>query len=234
MAGRMLRLHTDGASRGNPGAAAIGVVIADAQSGAVVEEIGRAIGRTTNNVAEYRALLAGLGRALELGADGVEVWSDSELLVRQMDGRYEVRHPALRPLHAQARALCARFPGGVTLHHTLRGGNARADELANLALDGRAPGAGAAPASQPTEAGEDLLDARALAARLSAGGTAEVGPGLRLARLGPGQARESSWGLILEGSAEVAGRTLGAGQGWRQRRGYRAGGAGAVVLEAGD
>jgi ribonuclease HI len=220
---RILRLHTDGASRGNPGAAAIGVVIADPQSGAVLEEIARPIGRTTNNVAEYEALLAGLRRALELGAEGVEVWSDSELLVRQMEGRYQVRNAALQGLHAQARTLGGRFPQGLRMHHTLRGGNARADELANEALDGRPR---AAAPSDPA-----LFEARALAP--AGGGGAAVGPGLRLVRLAAGQTGEAPWGLVVEGRVEVGGSAVPAGHGWRERRSYRAGVGGALVLEAG-
>ncbi len=287
--GPSFRLHTDGASRGNPGPAAIGVVIADADTGAVLEEISRAIGRTTNNVAEYQALLAGLRRALDLGAATVEVWSDSELLVRQMQGVYQVKHPALAPLHREALALGRRLPAGLRMRHTMRGGNARADELANLALDAKVTGGAAPPARgvpgrvpragprdaatsahggpkaspspaataasgaadasargdggprpERTESGAEGaaalagagLDALGIAATLPGGGAAEIGPGLRVARLDAGQDRDCPWGLVLRGRVEVGGRPVEPGQGWREPCRYRAAAPdGAVVLE---
>lgn len=137
-----LRLHTDGASRGNPGPAGIGVVIERADDGAVVAELGEYLGRATNNAAEYRALLAGLTRALELGAVAVEVCSDSELMVRQLEGRYQVRSADLAPLLQQARRLLGRFPGGSRIAHVPRGRNRRADALANAAIDAAVAGAG--------------------------------------------------------------------------------------------
>jgi len=145
----ILRLHTDGASRGNPGPAGAGVVLE--RDGVVVAELSAYLGHTTNNVAEYQALLAGLQRALELGASGVEVVSDSELMVRQLQGRYQVRSPSLVPLLREARRLLQRFPDGHRIVHTAREGNARADALANQAIDAalgrparRLPGQGVA------------------------------------------------------------------------------------------
>ncbi len=133
MKGRALTLWTDGASRGNPGPAGIGVLIrAEGDDG--VLEIGEYIGETTNNVAEYRALLRGLAEAERLLPASVTVRSDSELLVRQMDGRYRVRAPHLVPLHEEAARRLRRLPGARILH-VGRGENAAADLLANRAID---------------------------------------------------------------------------------------------------
>jgi ribonuclease HI len=266
-AGSALRLHTDGASRGNPGPAAIGVVIARVSDGRVIEEISAYLGEATNNVAEYQALIAGLRRAAELGASAVEVVSDSELLVRQVEGRYQVRHPGLIPLHEEVRRLKRRFAGGFHIRHTLRGGNARADELANLAIDGalgarqgRAPhkraqnAAGAVRRSagergrdgRPAAAGADappaagggrddlVVDAFALARTLDPGSAADLGGGMRVVRLAPGQSHASAWALVLHGTVEVGGRMLGPGQCCRGAARYRAANAAeAVVLEGG-
>jgi len=125
-----LILFIDGACKGNPGAAGIGVLLTDADGG-IVAEIGEGIGQTTNNVAEYRALIRGLEEARARGAGRVLVHTDSQLMARQMEGRYKINAPHLRALQQEAVALCRTFPGGVTLTHILRGGNARADQLAN-------------------------------------------------------------------------------------------------------
>jgi ribonuclease HI len=137
-----LRLYTDGASRGNPGPAGIGFVLVRPDDGQVVAEEGACLGRATNNEAEYRALAAGLARALALGAEAVEVCSDSELLVRQLTGRYRVREPRLQALAEEVRRLLAALPGGFEIRHVPREQNRRADALANRALDAgrRAPG----------------------------------------------------------------------------------------------
>lgn len=126
-------LYTDGASRGNPGPAAIGIVIADAQ-GNEVEAIGETIGQTTNNEAEYRALLRGLECAAALWIDELEVRTDSELLARQVKGAYRVRAQNLKPLWEQTRTALARFKS-VNIAIIPRELNRRADELANEALD---------------------------------------------------------------------------------------------------
>jgi ribonuclease HI len=101
-------VHVDGGARGNPGPAAIGVVVSDPQ-GALLEQLGERIGETTNNVAEYRALLRGLELARALGADEVEVVGDSELVAKQVAGQYKVKHAGLRPLHAAALQALAGF-----------------------------------------------------------------------------------------------------------------------------
>lgn len=126
-------LHVDGGARGNPGPAAVGVVVS-APDGSVLERIGQPIGETTNNVAEYRALLLGLERARALGAIEVEAISDSELVVRQVHGDYRVKQATLRDLHRQALAELAAFERW-ELRHVPRAQNAEADALVNAALD---------------------------------------------------------------------------------------------------
>jgi ribonuclease HI len=127
------RLFTDGGARGNPGPAAYGYVL-ESVDGDMLAAHGEAIGTATNNVAEYRALIAGLEKALELGADELEVVSDSELLVKQMRGEYKVKNAALRDLSLQAASL-ARELGSVTYTAVRREHNELADQLVNEALD---------------------------------------------------------------------------------------------------
>lgn len=134
-AGLKVRVWVDGGSRGNPGPSGIGVLIED-MAGSILATISQSIGVTTNNVAEYRALLAGLEKAEELGATHVEVVSDSELLVKQMLGEYRVKNVGLQPLHAEARRMAARF-AGFSVRHMSREHNSRADGLVNRALDER-------------------------------------------------------------------------------------------------
>ena len=127
------RLSTDGGARGNPGPAAFAYVI-EAEDGTVLAAHGEAIGLATNNVAEYRGLVAGLERALELGVDEVEVVSDSELLVRQMTGVYRVKNAALRDLSVEAARLARRLRK-VEYRAVRREQNELADRLVNQALD---------------------------------------------------------------------------------------------------
>ncbi len=131
-----LRLHVDGASRGNPGEAGFGVHVAAADGSEVASLYGY-LGRATNNVAEYQALLHALRFALARGAREVEVFSDSELLVRQIGGRYRVRNPGLAPLFQEARQLLGRFDRA-RVSHVPREQNREADALANRAVDTRA------------------------------------------------------------------------------------------------
>ena len=132
---RRLLAYTDGASRGNPGPAAFGAVILDAD-GNEIRQVSQAIGRATNNVAEYRGAIAALRAALELHATALELRMDSELIVRQLQGRYRVRNANLRPLYEELRALIAQLDD-FHVRHVPRTDNARADALANAALDGR-------------------------------------------------------------------------------------------------
>jgi ribonuclease HI len=127
------RIFIDGAARGNPGPAGVGVLITG-PDGKVVEEIHQSIGEATNNVAEYRALLLALDRARALGCNDIEIYSDSELLVRQLQGRYRVKHPALRAMHAKAMGLIAHFRG-FSIAHVPREENAEADALANRGIE---------------------------------------------------------------------------------------------------
>lgn len=136
----LLRLHVDGASRGNPGEAGFGVHVTG-DDGSEVASLYGYLGTATNNVAEYQALLHGLRFALDRGAARVEVFSDSELLVRQVDGRYRVKSPGLLPLHREAKGLLARFERA-RVAHVPRERNREADALANRAVDERASSPG--------------------------------------------------------------------------------------------
>ena len=131
-----LRLHVDGASRGNPGEAGFGIHVT-APDGREVASLFGYLGKATNNVAEYQALLHGLRFALARGASSVEVFSDSELLVRQLEGRYRVKSAGLVPLHREAQSLLARF-AKARVAHVPREKNRDADALANRAVDERA------------------------------------------------------------------------------------------------
>jgi probable phosphoglycerate mutase len=123
----------DGASRGNPGPAGIGVEVTN-EDGAVLAEIAQGIGETTNNVAEYTAVIEGLARAAELGARAVTLRSDSLLLINQLTGRYRVKAPHLQPLHRRARSIAAGFDR-ISFDHVPREENVEADRLANEGVD---------------------------------------------------------------------------------------------------
>jgi ribonuclease HI len=127
------RLHTDGGARGNPGPAAYGFVL-EADDGTVLAAEGQAIGSTTNNVAEYSGLVAGLRKAIELQVSELEVVSDSELMVKQMRGEYRIKNEALRGLSTEATTL-ARQLDRVEYRHVRRAHNELADSLVNDALD---------------------------------------------------------------------------------------------------
>jgi ribonuclease HI len=131
------RLFTDGGSRGNPGPAAAAYVL-EADDGTVLAAHGEAIGVATNNVAEYRALIAGLEQARDLGVDDLEVVSDSELVVKQMRGEYKVKKVELRELALRAAEL-ARGIGEVRYRAVRREHNELADQLVNVALDAERP-----------------------------------------------------------------------------------------------
>jgi ribonuclease HI len=128
-----LVLHVDGGARGNPGPAAIGIVVSD-PDGNPVAAFGDKIGETTNNVAEYKALLRGLELAAERGAREVRVINDSELIARQVTGVYKVKHPAMQQLHAQALTALKDFERW-SIESVPREQNADADALVNEALD---------------------------------------------------------------------------------------------------
>ncbi|MFO1518848.1 MAG: ribonuclease HI family protein [bacterium] len=127
------QLFCDGAARGNPGPASAGAVIKNA-SGEVVAEISEYLGETTNNQAEYQALRFGLQKALELKIHELDVFLDSELVVKQVKGLYKVKHPDLIPLHREIKSLLGKF-SHVSVSHVYREKNKEADKLANLAID---------------------------------------------------------------------------------------------------
>ncbi|WFF00753.1 bifunctional RNase H/acid phosphatase [Micromonospora sp. WMMD964] len=158
MAPRVVTVEADGGSRGNPGPAGYGAVVRDPETGEVLAERSESLGTATNNVAEYQGLIAGLTAAAELGAGEVDVRMDSKLVVEQMCGRWQIKHPGLRPLAAQAAGLVGRF-AAVRFAWIPRDQNRHADALANAAMDaaaGRptstgaaAPAVGSDPATAP-------------------------------------------------------------------------------------
>ncbi len=129
-------IRTDGGSRGNPGPSGCGAVVEDGH-GKVLREVSKYIGTATNNIAEYRAVLFGLRAAKELGATSAEVVADSELMIKQANRIYKVKHPNLRPLYEEMLGL-AQAIGKVTYRHVRREQNAAADDLANQAMDRKA------------------------------------------------------------------------------------------------
>ncbi|HEX4346442.1 MAG TPA: reverse transcriptase-like protein [Vicinamibacterales bacterium] len=157
--------YIDGGARGNPGPAGFGVRVESAD-GTLIEEFSDSIGTATNNVAEYRGLLAALGWARQHGHRALHVRSDSLLLVQQMLGNFKVKNEGLKPLHAKARLLAHEI-GKVTFEHVRRESNAHADRLANSAMDGAAetPEAKAAPAKPAAPAASSSFRDVALAIR---------------------------------------------------------------------
>jgi ribonuclease HI len=153
--------NIDGASRGNPGPASYAVVLRD-PNGRIVLELAKNIGRETNNVAEYYALLAALDYAASRGIPAIRIRSDSELLVRQMQGRYKVKSAELKPLHERASKL-ARQLAYFAIEHVPRERNRDADALANVSLDG---GASSTP---PSDARRSAVSTRRIRARFSHG-----------------------------------------------------------------
>ena len=127
-------VNVDGGARGNPGPAAIGVVLRDGD-GAVVEEVGERIGEATNNVAEYKALLRGIELAAEHEPTELELIGDSELVVRQVEGRYKVKNAGMKKLHEEVKRALRDFDSW-SIRHVRRAENADADRLVNEALDG--------------------------------------------------------------------------------------------------
>lgn len=127
-------VHVDGGARGNPGPAAAACVLST-PAGETLDESAELLGVATNNVAEYRALLLGLSRAKEMGATEVEVVNDSELVAKQVQGLYKVKHAAMKPLHAEAMQALRGF-GSWSIRSVPRAQNAKADALVNATLDG--------------------------------------------------------------------------------------------------
>ena len=131
---RRILIYTDGAARGNPGLAGLGAILRDAQTGEVLAELARFLGVRTNNYAEWAAVEDALREALRLGATHVELRMDSELVARQISGRYRVKHPDLKPIHASVMTMLGQLHG-YTVGHVPRELNKDADRLSNVAID---------------------------------------------------------------------------------------------------
>jgi probable phosphoglycerate mutase len=182
-----LVVEADGGSRGNPGPAGYGAVVLDAGARQVLGEVYDGLGTTTNNVAEYRGLIAGLRAARDLGATEVEARMDSKLVVEQMSGRWKIKHPPLQELADTARELAAGFDA-VTFVWIPRKDNARADALANRAMDGESnpsldPSGAVGPAPKPPADATASTDSAAAAAAW----TGQTGSPTRLILLRHGQ-----------------------------------------------
>jgi ribonuclease HI len=132
--GRRLLIHTDGAARGNPGPAGLGAILRDAQTGETVAELATYLGIRTNNYAEWTAVEDALEEALRLGATHVDLRMDSQLVARQISGRYRVKHADLKPIHARVMAMLGRLQG-YSVGHVPRELNKDADRLSNVAID---------------------------------------------------------------------------------------------------
>ena len=133
---RRILIYTDGAARGNPGPAGLGAILRDAETGNVLAELARFLGVRTNNYAEWTAVEDALQEALRLGATHVDLRMDSELVARQITGRYRVKHPDLKPIHASVMGMLGRLDG-YTVGHVPRELNKDADRLSNVAIDER-------------------------------------------------------------------------------------------------
>ncbi|MEJ8277899.1 bifunctional RNase H/acid phosphatase [Pseudonocardia spirodelae] len=186
-----LVVEADGGSRGNPGPAGYGAVVLDAGGRQVLGEVYDGLGTATNNVAEYRGLIAGLAAARELGATEVEARMDSKLVVEQMSGRWRIKHPALAELADEARALAGEFDA-VSFTWIPRAENARADALANRAMDGESspaldPAAAAGPAPKPPAGAADGAGSGGDSAAVAAAWTGQAGTPVRMILLRHGQ-----------------------------------------------
>jgi broad specificity phosphatase PhoE/ribonuclease HI len=209
---RRFIVEADGGSRGNPGPAAYGALVRDAATGTVLWERGEYIGKATNNVAEYRGVLAGLLAARGLDPDApVEVRADSKLVVEQMSGRWKIKHPDMKVLADEARAVYP--PGRVTYTWVPRAKNAHADRLANEAMDAAAQGKEWEPKKPVVAADEadegtasappmSAADARA-AARAAAAGSRAAGPGPGSGAAGSGAAGSGAAGASAASVASV-------------------------------
>ena len=133
---RRILIYTDGAARGNPGLAGLGAILRDAETGTVLAELARFLGVRTNNYAEWTAVEEALREALTLGASHVDLRMDSELVARQISGRYRVKHPDLKPIHARVMEMLGQLTG-YTVGHVPRELNKDADRLSNVAIDER-------------------------------------------------------------------------------------------------
>ena len=199
--GSTLNLHSDGASRGNPGPAGAGYLLVDAD-GREVARGGAALGVTTNNQAEYRALVLGLERALALGCRDVRAHSDSQLMVEQVSGRYKVKDAGLAALKAHALSVLGKFEHW-SLSYVPRTQNRDADRLANLAIDGRLDGAPPAPRAEaaPRPAAPVLPESQ----RVRTAGLAERGPWAAFGTASLDDRAEDARGAVLRWLADAEG-----------------------------
>jgi ribonuclease HI len=186
-------MYIDGAARGNPGPAAYAVVLQ--RPGQPDVEEAQTIGTATNNVAEYTALVEGLQLARELGVRKLAVLSDSELMVKQMNGEYRVKHEDLRPLYAEAKDLAAGFES-FTIAHVRREKNKRADEIGNDALDGR-----------PRRRGQPVVDEPRAA---SAGAVSPARPKPPAATVTDGAVRDDALAILLSAAQAWAAKGVAA------------------------
>jgi ribonuclease HI len=195
MSAESVNIHIDGAARGNPGPAAFAFVIA-APGAEVVEDSGL-LGNTTNNVAEYTALVRALDKAAVLKLDRLHIHSDSELLVKQMNGEYRVKNEDLRMLYDEGQALLRQFKS-VRIQHVRREQNKRADELCNLVLDGgkRHPRAASKKSEKTSKVGADAVREECmlcLAAARNVWAAHDAGAPT------PAQVWEQLWSILEEG-----------------------------------
>lgn len=194
----VLTIHTDGAARGNPGPAAFAFIIS--RNGALVVEEAGCLGNTTNNIAEYTALVRALEHAATLGAEALVIHSDSELLVKQMNGEYRVKNEDLKTLFEEAKRLSRRFRS-VSLVHVRRDQNSAADRLCNEALDGaRGAGSSAAPAKKkspkpiPTDREQSAREEAVTCLRAAASAWAQGNPN----HPAPEQVWDQLWSILEE------------------------------------
>lgn len=200
---RRVIVEADGGSRGNPGPAGCGAVVRDADSGVLLAERSVALGTTTNNVAEYEGLLAGLDAAVELDASQVRVRMDSKLVVEQMTGRWRIKHPALRELAEKARERVQGF-GAVSFEWIPRASNSEADRLANEAMDQQV-----FPGTDPVDATTGSVESQAPSRPMPWSGA--MGPATRLVLLRHGQTALSV-DRRYSGRGDVGLTELGRGQ----------------------
>src|SRR3954452_8704165 len=172
-------IEADGGSRGNPGPAGYGAVVRDADTGQVLREVAAGIGVASNNVAEYRGLIAGLQAALELGADEVEVRMDSLLVVNQMSQIWKIKHEAMRPLASEAAALVRQFRR-VEFRHIRRELHKHADRLGNEAMDDAARGLAGEQREEVPQPEPQPDPKQRRKAATGSGWTARSGPATRL------------------------------------------------------
>jgi ribonuclease HI len=231
-------VEADGGSRGNPGPAGYGALVRDAQTGVVLREVAAGIGVASNNVAEYRGLIAGLEAALDLGAADVEVRMDSLLVVNQMSSVWKVKHEAMKPLASQAAALVRRL-GRVRFTHVRREFNGHADRLANEAMDAAAAGrlwvassqlepAVAAVTPEPVRVGWGAPRGKPTSTLLVRHGETPLSAEKRFSGSGDPDLSERGQAQAAAAATRLAGQTVAAVVTSPRRRAHRRGGRGGM------